>query len=100
MTYYNITNITSSANPVDIVIGVNQLSGQWFGILTLLSIFIISSIAMYYYGAKRSLPASLFLTTIVAVLFVGIGLVGEHILVICIILLGLSVAWLFIDNEK
>jgi len=68
---------------------------SFFGISILIMAFFVSFFVMKQnFETKRSIPASLFLTTIIAIWMRAIQLTSTYTLVVCVVALILSMFWL------
>lgn len=69
-----------------LLIWSNQVTNYWFGNLILFAIFLIMLITLLNtYDSSKAFVVSSFITTIIALLFRGIGIIGELPLLIGII---------------
>jgi fucose permease len=82
---YNLSNITNATNYMEIIEGVNQVSGGYYATFFLVALFLITFISLRRYDAKDVFLVSSFITCIVAILFKFANLVGWPVLSICII---------------
>ena len=83
---YNLTNVTSSNNLLEITQQVNQLSGEIFGLMFLISFFIILFVSFRGEDVSVKFTSAAFLTTILAILFRVIDLTGDRIVLIIVLI--------------
>ncbi len=87
----NFTNLTNANNPVEWLQYINSITDHYFGQVLLLSIFLFLMILFGSYGSIRTgLTVSLFLTSILSLLFSGLGILSPVIVVISIFSLVVS----------
>ena len=87
---YNLTNISSSSNFLELTQHANSLSGGLFGTLVILSFFIVLFVSLH--GEMRiKFAAASFITAIITLLFSVIGLIGEFIVLIIVFMTAVSV---------
>lgn len=96
---YNLTNITASNNPLQLIIAVNQLSGQWFGIMMYLSTLLIFFIATKSkWTTERSMVATGFTGLMLGMALRAINLIPDILLFLTIILAAGSIAYMYIKK--
>jgi len=81
---YNLTNVTTSSNPGDLIANLNALSNSLLGVSMVVSFFFIAWIGLTLNGngARDSFAASSFATLIITMLFWSQGWVSSTILII------------------
>lgn len=77
----------------------NTVTNGLTGIGILIAFFIVSVVSMKVFQTERAVLASLFLTTLVSIFFSILGLVGNKVMIVCIILTGLSLLHLKYAGE-
>jgi len=94
---YNLTNLTSGGNLMSVFLVANEVTSGWFGIMILLSTFIIAFISLMQVSDKRTAFAtSSFVSFIIAIMLRASGLiVDDKIILINIILLVAGVVILY-----
>lgn len=87
MTYYNLTNLSTSIELYDQVRIVNEASEGMLVFGFLLALFLILFIATKVrYDFKASFATSSFITTIVSVLFLVAGLTNAYIVIVLVVM--------------
>jgi hypothetical protein len=97
---YNLDNLTLANNIWEITREVNTITGNWFGILFLGTIFfilLISTAAVA--GFRKGWIISSFITSFLAVLFWGIKLISPVVLYPCIALLLAGLIFYMVDQD-
>ena len=92
---YNLTNVSSSANFLEMTQHANTLSGGWFGNLALISFCLIMFISTRSSSIATKTTTALFITTIVGMLLRVTGLVGDYILFVFVALTAGSFVMLY-----
>lgn len=72
----------------------NYVTDGWTVNLILIAVFIITYVALLPFQSKRAFSVSIFVTTIISILFSSIGIIHPAIPIIGIILTIVSVLWL------
>ena len=90
---YNLTTIQNSNNIADILQASNTLSGNMFGALILLSVFIISFVGFKGYEMKKALLASSFISSIIAIFLRILTLIRDDYMFACFIITGVTLVW-------
>jgi len=100
MAIYNLSNLTDAQNIVQITNAVNQLSGDVFGIMFLVTVFVITFTVSQVRGdfAMSGATAS-YVTSIMGFFAVGVGFVAIQYAFIPIVLVALGTAMLFAMRE-
>jgi len=75
----------NATNIADLVTYINSTTNNWFGLLVLLSVFVVVFVAGLRRDVLASLSTSMFITTIVGILFRALGLIDNIIFVLLII---------------
>ncbi len=90
MVFFNTTNLTQADTPFDIVVAVNQSSGEIVGLLMVVGAVIVSLLVLTSRNQNfsASVVASLFLGTSVAFFLNLAGLLGTDWLIMLIVLLA------------
>lgn len=78
----------------------NVVTEGWFGAGLVLVIFIVAFLSLKTYATHKALAAATVLTMIIAIIFFIIGLVSTQILLATIILMIVSVVWLWIADKQ
>ncbi len=93
---YNLTNVSSSSNPGDLITNLNTLSGGLLGVSMILSFFMIAWIGLTLNGngARDSFAASTFATTVLSIFFWSQGWISSTILIVFVTLSVASIALL------
>ena len=92
MALYNLTNITgANGNPLVVASAVNDLTGGLLGLMLAVSLFIIAFIAFKNYPAQTAFAASGFITSVICIPLLIVGLVGTQVMVLFTILTAIGV---------
>ena len=97
MSYFNWTNITS---PTDLFNYANIVTNNWFGLMLIISIFIILFISFKSYETEKAFSATTFISTIIALLLSLMGILSPEYVIIMIVLTAISVILLFFRPER
>lgn len=97
---YNITNLTSSTNLLNIVQTVNVWSEGFFGIMFILVFFVILFIAFKNFPTKTAFVSAMFISTLIAILFKFINLVPDLVVIIGVIGTIVGVSVLFLSGDR
>ncbi len=73
---YDLTNSSNSENLFEFIVAVNDLTGQWFMLLILLSTFIIFFFAFKNFENRDALLGAGFITTIMTFFFTTLNLIN------------------------
>jgi hypothetical protein len=95
---YNLTNVTNSNNLLGLFQASNDLSGDTFGVMIILMMWIIIFIRLKMYSAKAAMFAASFVTTLLAVMLFLIGMVSQVILMMVIVTLGITFVLQLFDS--
>ncbi|MBA7494362.1 hypothetical protein ES702_04937 [subsurface metagenome] len=98
MPYYNLTNVTNSSNVWELTDSVNAMSGGWLGIGILITLTIIIFISMKDYPMKEAFAATMFISTIAALLLRVIGIIGDFVMFIYVILTAIAIITLLFNK--
>jgi hypothetical protein len=90
MAPYDLTNASSMSSIADLFTTANQLSNNIFGSVILLMLWFVIFIQLKNYSSKPAMLAASFITSIVAILLFVIGMVGQPVLIICIVITAIS----------
>ena len=96
---YNLTNITGANDLVGIIGTANSLVGNLFAILTLLLVFAVVFVASKNYFTREAASAAAFITAISSILFFMLGWVDQRVMMMCIVILALIMAWQRITSD-
>jgi hypothetical protein len=83
-TEYNLSFMDDSHNIVDLFIGINLASNSLLAIMFLVVIWMIFVIMLYEIGIVDAIFFASFVSTVVAVLFLGLGMITTPIFAICL----------------
>lgn len=95
---YNLTNITEANSYIEIVEGVNDLTGGLYINVVLLIIFFAVFIIFKNFNTKAVFVADSFLVSVVAALAFFAGLCSWHILVLPVLMLFSSIILLMFSQ--
>ena len=95
---WDIINTSVNKTVLDLARYNNEITGNMFWPLALLSLFFIFFMITSYYKTKVSLQSSLGMTTVLAFLLWSIGLVGTYLPVVFMIAFAGSMALLWGDK--
>jgi hypothetical protein len=106
MAIYNTTFMNNATNPVDIFIGLSNMGNEahaWFsqytfGYLILFSFFMVFLVLGMRYSFNEVIIVDGFLTTIIAILLYGVGMVQGYIIIWPAILMFLGLIFFFINK--
>ena len=88
---YNLTNVTSSTNILELTVAVNAMSGSFLAIgLLIVLYFIVLFASIGKTDNKTAFLTTNFIVTFIAVLFWGAGLIAMVVLTPLIVLLMAS----------
>ena len=85
----------NNATITDLMVTANNYSEGWFGIGTLISIFVISFFALKVFATDKAFSAAAFLTAISAIFFRIMGLVDGLTMCIFILFAGAGFIYLY-----
>ncbi len=83
---HNLTNLTDSSNFVQLTQEVNQLTGELFGFLVLISFFVILFAVFKNQPTNVRIVTAAFLTTIVSFLFRVIDMTGDLVVLVFVLI--------------
>lgn len=83
--WYNFMNVTSSNNLLEFAQASNELVGGWWGLLLLISFFVIMFIAMKHYPTRSAFPIAASLTMLLSFMMRTMSLIPNIAVFICII---------------
>ena len=98
-TAWELPNMSTNQTLLDIAKYNNSLMNDMFGIGILLSLFLILLMIMSLYNSKVAIQSSLFITSVLGMMFAVVGLIGAHISVILFIITAASIALLWSDKK-
>ena len=78
---YNLTFMDTNSTLVDVFIGVNAETTGWLAGLLLFGLFLLLTIAMKNYYTKTSFLVASFITTLIGILFVFLGVMSFSIVI-------------------
>ena len=87
---YNLSNITSASNLPGLLTVSNQMVNGLYGILLLVSIFMITFIASKQYYTKSALFTASFITALASMMLFFSGWVSQTIMLMCFVILAIS----------
>ncbi len=90
MVVYNLTNMTDATNILDMTKAMNDLTGQMFIMIILLTFYLILFIIFKNYDTKVVLLVNSFIVTVISSLLLAAGLVSMTPVGVCLALLVLS----------
>lgn len=79
---------------------VNSITGGYFGVIILMSIFIITFIAGKSFSTEKALSFSGFLTLIVGIMFRMLGLINDGVLGFIVIMFVGIVIYLWFSRQQ
>lgn len=82
---------------LDLFTYANTVSEGYFGLMIVIATFIIVQVSMSYYGFRRALIASGFVTAFTTLILSTVGLVSPDAVLVLVVLFGLS---LFLVKEE
>ena len=83
---YNLTGVTNASNIVELTQEVNQLTGEYLGLLILISFFVILIAAYRDQTPVTRVTVAAFLTTLISFLFRVIGMTGDLVVLIFVLI--------------
>lgn len=83
--WYNFSDVTASSNLLEFAQATNDLVGGWWGLLLLISFFMIMFIAMKHYPTSSSFPIAAALTMLLSFMMRTLSLIPNIAVFICII---------------
>ncbi len=86
---YDLTNSSTSENLFEFVVAVNDLTGQWFMLLILLSTFIIFFMGFKNFENRDALLGAGFITTIITFFFTTLDLINTTFSILIFVLFGI-----------
>lgn len=89
----NTTMLTNGSGNIliDTMVAVNTASRGIFGLMLVLSIYIIIYIMLARYGTKVALSTTSFIVTIVALLLTTMNIITNEVFLFCVVILIISV---------
>lgn len=98
MTLINFTNVTGATGYAGLLSGIDDAAGNWFMIMLVISIFVVSFINLSYTKSKYALIMSSFITGISCSFFWWAGMIPYYLLVISLVLIMVFLIIAFIDE--
>lgn len=99
MTYYNLSNLSQSAALYDQIKVVNNASDGMLVFGILLSLFFILFLAQKLrYDFKVCFASSMFITTLVSILFLVAELTSPYVVISCVVLSGAGAVMLVVEG--
>lgn len=99
MTYYNITNLSRSHGIINLAVEANNQASSYLSLLILVALFIILMIKMKNFETKRAITASSFITFLASLFMYGFGWVGDEVVVVTAVLLGVCAVMMFTTED-
>lgn len=97
---FNFSNVTAANNTIDMISAINtDITGGWFIILLVISIFVIIFINQSYYHTKHALLMAGFISAIVVNMFWWAGMVPYYLFLVVNVLLVAFVLITFLTRE-
>ena len=100
MTIQYLHENVSTAQFGDILVYVNNITGEFFGLGILLATFFIMFFAQKKYPAEKALASSLFLCSIIAPMLTMIGILSVYMMWMVWIIFGFSIIYLIWENSE
>ena len=94
---YNLTNVSNSSDLLGLFQASNQLANNSFGVMVLLLVWFVVFIRLKMYASKSAMFAASFITTLLAVMLFLLGMIGQTVLMMVIILLAISFVVVLMD---
>ena len=99
MSLYNLSNVSAANNPLDFIIGINQLSGSWFGIMMYVTVVLIFFLSMKSrWTTEQSMATTSFVCLILALIFRVLDLIPDFVMWLGIIFAAGTLAWLYLKE--
>lgn len=95
LTAFNNTNI----NLTTYITQANVFSNNWFGVMMVVSFFLILFISMKAYGNKAALGATTSITLLFTVLSWSIGFVGDNVMMFMSVLTPLVAVYMYYNKD-
>ena len=92
--WYNISNLSTSVNVIQMARVANDVTLGWYGIFIVLGSFFVTFFSMKQYSNKAASQAAATLAVVLSILLRSIGLVSSYVMFISIILVSACAAWL------
>jgi len=96
---YNITGFANNTNLLQQFQTVNNITNEWFVVLILFAIFIISFIAFKSYETVTALRTSAFITGVISVLFWALGLLTIGKALIPALIVSFTILFSFLSSD-
>ena len=91
---HNVTNYTA------MIKYVNYTTGDAFGTLMCIAIFIVVFVALKNYNTAKALSAAAFLSTVITTLFYILGLVSYYVIVVFVTLTVIGALYPMLKGES
>ena len=99
MSLYNLTNVSDANNILDFLVAINQLTGDWFGIMMYTSIVLIFFLSMKSrWTTPQSMATTSFLCLILALIFRVLEFIPDFAMWLGIIFAAGTMAWLYLKD--
>jgi len=99
MTYYNLTHLWESNSTLEVITAVNtDLTGQWFALFIVISLFIIILTNLSRLPFQSSFLFSTFFINIIAGLLWVSGLLPIYVFVVSLLLVFIAVILFFLTG--
>lgn len=85
---YNITDLMNTTNWIDYIEILDRESGYIFGVTFLAITAIIFTLTFYKEGMATAITASGFITTLVAIIMFGMGILAPHFIILPLLLMA------------
>ena len=96
---YNLTNITNADNIFQITEAVNDLTDGWFGLLILISFFMILIVSYKNQPMNVRVTSASFLTAILSMLFRVLGFTSDLIVLVFVLITAVSYIAMFYSPQ-
>jgi len=85
---YNLTNLTSANTYPQVLQRINELSGNFFGIALIVTIFVVSFLSLKNYSTERAFAGSMLITTILGIFLRILEIIPDYMMGFLIIATG------------
>jgi hypothetical protein len=80
--------IINTTSPADLMIAIQNATGGWLGWGLIVCVFVISMFSMKNYSTAKAVAASSFITSIISLFLLGIGIIDQYTVYIIIAILA------------
>lgn len=98
-TKYDLGFMDNSSNIVDLYTGINAASNSVLAIMFLVIIWVIFTILLQERGILNAIVFSSFITTLVSLLFLGLGWITTPVFLICLGIMLISIFMVYMSNK-